>query len=218
MSGPASDRVLAAYLDAVVDALPARRGICAEIRAELADGLACAVAARIAGGAGPADAAAAAIGDFGPPGVVAAAFARQLLTESAHRVGLGLLFGGPLVGVLWVAAAPVGSGAGWATRIGAALAAAPGYPLLLVLAVSAAVLALAAGRRLGGARLEHLAAPAAQAAVMACVAGDVMLLGAVALAGVPEGLGLLAAAASLTRLSVAALAGRRVARLAAAGC
>ncbi|GAA2351559.1 hypothetical protein GCM10010170_041770 [Dactylosporangium salmoneum] len=157
-----------------------------------------------------------AIGESGPPGVVAAAFARQLLAESAHRVALGLLCVGPLVGMLWVGAAPVGSGAGWAGRVGAALAAVPAYPVLLAVAVPAAVLALAAGRRRAGSRVERLAAPAVQAAVLACVAGDVLLLGTVLVAGVPGGLALLAAAGSGLRLSAAALAGRQVARLAAA--
>ncbi|GLL03756.1 hypothetical protein [Dactylosporangium matsuzakiense] len=216
MSGPVAAHVVNDYLNAVVGALPAGRRTRLAIRTELADGLACAVESRISAGAEPARAAADAIAEFGPPRVVAAAFARQLLAEATYRIGLGLLCGGPVVGLLWVAATPVASGAGVADRVGAALSAVAAYPVLLAVAVSAAALALLAARRRSGGRLERLSVPAAQVAVAACAAGDLLLLAATVSAGMPAGWTSAAAVASVLRLSAAALAIRRVARLATA--
>ena len=50
-------------------------------------------------------AAAAAIGEFGDPRQVAAAFRPELAISQARRVALTLLATGPLIGLLWVAAA-----------------------------------------------------------------------------------------------------------------
>ncbi|MFG2045491.1 permease prefix domain 1-containing protein [Dactylosporangium sp. NPDC048998] len=111
MDPSVSDRI-DSYLDAVTVVLPAGRRARAAIRAELADGLACAVEARVGRGAAPGAAAAAALAEFGPPAVVARAFARELLAASTHRTGRGLLLGGPLVGLLWVLAMP-GAGRSW---------------------------------------------------------------------------------------------------------
>jgi hypothetical protein len=180
----------------------------------LADGLTCAVDVRLDRGATRPDAVAAAIAEFGPPAVVAAAFARELLIESARRAGLALLGGGPVVGVLWVLAAP-GTGLAWPQRILATLAAVPGYPLVLALVVPAAVVTVAAAGRLGP-RLRLPAVAAVQVAIIGCIAGDVLLLSTVLHAAPTGWAATAAAAASGVRLTAAALAWRRVARLRAA--
>ncbi|MEU7869940.1 hypothetical protein [Dactylosporangium sp. NPDC049140] len=219
MGQSAPDRI-AAYLDEVTGALPAGRRTRAAIRAELADGLACAVEARLTRSTAPAaptavaEATAAALAEFGAPAVVARAFAGELLIESAQRTGLGLLCGGPLAGLLWVLAAPV-TGSSWPDRVYAALTAVPAYPVVLALVVPAAAVSVAAGRRFGH-RLHRLGAVTAQFAVAGCVAGDVLLLAAVAGTG-PAGWATSAAAtASGLRLIAAAVAWRRLARLRAA--
>ncbi|WP_238005567.1 permease prefix domain 1-containing protein [Dactylosporangium sp. AC04546] len=213
MSPSAPDRI-EAYLDAVTRALPAGRRARAAIRAELADGLACAVDVRLARGAAPPDAVDGALAEFGPPAVVARAFARELLVESAHRTGLGLLCGGPLVGMLWVLAMS-GAGLAWPDRIHSTLAAVPAYLVVLALVVPAAVLAAAAGGRFEY-RLRLPGALAAQVAVAGCVAGDVLLLAAVLSVAAGGWAVWAAGAASGVRLIAAALAGRRVTRLRAA--
>jgi hypothetical protein len=213
MSPSAPDRI-DAYLDEVTSALPTGRLARAAIRAELADGLACAVDARLERGAGPVEATAAALAEFGPPAVVARAFAHELLIESGRRTGFGLLAGGPLVGALWVLATPA-AGPTWADHIAAALGAAPAYPLILALVVPAAALAVVAGGRFGR-RLHRTGAAAAQIAVGGCIAGDTLLLAA-GLHSAPAGWAALAAgSASSVRLIAATAAWRRAARLRAA--
>ncbi|MGI5239023.1 hypothetical protein [Dactylosporangium sp. CA-139066] len=207
-----ADEAIAAYVDAVTGALPAGRRTRAAIRAELADGLACAVEAAADRGEDPSAAAAAAIAESGPPAVVARAFARELLAESAHRIGLGLLLAGPLIGLLWVASAPSAPDSSWPSRIGAALTSAPMYPYLLVLLIPAALLACAAAGPLAT-RLERFAAPAVRVALWGCMLGDTHLLLTGLLthaAGWPL---LFASSASLARLATTAVAAYRFARL-----
>ncbi|GAA4262638.1 hypothetical protein [Dactylosporangium darangshiense] len=216
-TGPQTDPdgAIAAYLDAVTGALPAGRRTRAAIRAELADGLWCDVEARVECGADPLAAAAEAIAESGPPAVVARAFARELLAESAHRIGLGLLLAGPLIGLLWVASTPAAPGESWPARVGAALSAAPMYPYLLILLIPAALIACAAAGPLGP-RLDRFSAPAARFAVWGCMLGDAHLLATGLLthaAGWPL---LFAATASAARLTVTAAAAHRFGRLRAA--
>ncbi len=95
------------YLAAVGARLPGpareRAGIIAELRGGLLDAV---YAHRDAGLAAPgAAAAAAAIGEFGDPGRIAAAFGPGLALTQARRVALTLLVTGPLVGLLWGTAA-----------------------------------------------------------------------------------------------------------------
>jgi hypothetical protein len=199
--------VVVAYLDQLLEALPAGRRTRAAIRAELSDGLACAIDVRVERGEDAHAAAEAAVAEFGEPRALARTFARELAAESAHRIGLGLVLGGPLVGLLWVVASPAAPGADWLTRIVTTLSAMPVYPVLLALVVPAAAVAIVASRR-----SDRLGVGAAQFAALGCVAGDVSLLMAVS----GEKLVFLAAAASAARLTVVLLAGRRVARLRAA--
>jgi hypothetical protein len=97
--------VIESYLVEVSSLLPGpgrnRDGIIAELRAGLED------AADAHGRAGlplPA-AASAAVDEFGPPAEVAAAFRPELAASKARRVALALLTTGPLVGLMWAAAA-----------------------------------------------------------------------------------------------------------------
>jgi hypothetical protein len=128
------------------------------ILAELRGGLDEAVAVGQAAGLPPAQAANAAIAEFGDPATVAAAFTPELAATHARRVGLTLIATGPLVGGLWLGALAASSPAlqpavaagppwqwpivlagGWPAR--AALA-------LVVIAVLAAWLAVATTGRL----------------------------------------------------------------------
>jgi hypothetical protein len=103
--GPASAQPIESYLAQVAAALPGpartRAGIVAELRGGLLDA---ADAHRRAGLAPPADAQAA-IDEFGHPAQVAAAFRPGIAAGQARRVAITLLATGPLIGLLWVAAA-----------------------------------------------------------------------------------------------------------------
>jgi hypothetical protein len=74
-----------------------RAGILAELRGGLLDAV---DAHRDAGWS-----AAAAIEEFGDPGLIAAAFGPGLALGQARRVAVGLLVTGPVVGLLWATAA-----------------------------------------------------------------------------------------------------------------
>ena len=120
----------------------------AAILAELQDGLWAATAAQQAPRVSPAEAARAAVAEFGPPGTVAAGFGPELAAATGRRVGLGLLATGPLVGTSWllVAAATwpwAGREAPAAMGLVAEL-----VGLVLVVAVPAAVLSVAVSGRL----------------------------------------------------------------------
>jgi hypothetical protein len=99
------DRAIEAYLTEVGARMSgppyARRDILAELRSGLLDAI---DGHRVAGE--PADAAAeAAITEFGDPRQVADAFRPHLAMKHARRVALTLIITGPLVGLLWIAAA-----------------------------------------------------------------------------------------------------------------
>ncbi|MDG6108758.1 hypothetical protein Daura_30655 [Dactylosporangium aurantiacum] len=209
------DAVVTAYLDALTRRVPAGRRERAAIRAELRDGLECAVQARVERGVEPADAARQAVGEFGPPEVVAGAFVRELCATWAHRIAIGLLAGGPLVGVAWIAAAP-GPAGGWADRVASAVSATSVYPFVLAVAVPAAVLAVAGTGRLMYRLplLLRIAPPAAVLAAVLCLGGDVSLLIAAGLHGPARGtLTALAVAASVIRSGTVGAAGWRLVRL-----
>jgi hypothetical protein len=69
--------VVSDYLSRLGERLPGGRRARSLVLAEIADGLACAVDARVEDGQSPADAAHAAVGELGEPDQVAAAFARR---------------------------------------------------------------------------------------------------------------------------------------------
>jgi HAAS domain-containing protein len=104
-SGPAPGAVIEAYLSAVATGLtgPARgRG---QVIAELRSGLLDAADAHRRAGLAPAAAVQAAVAEFGSPGQIAAAFRPGLAAGQARRVAVVLLATGPLIGLLWAAAA-----------------------------------------------------------------------------------------------------------------
>ena len=220
LTGPDQDaaarRVIGTYLAELAGQLGGPSPARAEIVAELEDGLWAANAAHQARNLTPADAARAAVAEFGDPGTVAASFGPELAAATGRRVGLGLLATGPLVGTSWLLLAAATWT--WAGREPpAALGLVAGLVgLVLVVAVPAAVLAVAASGRLSrwmpaGAQV---AATAAALAASACVAGDLVLLTGMFAATVLAGgmvwpAGLLAAGASGVRLSLAGRAARR---------
>ncbi|HEY6593953.1 MAG TPA: hypothetical protein VI011_07560 [Asanoa sp.] len=198
-----------AYLDRLDAALPASARDRHEVVAEVGDGLACAVEAGIAADVAPAAAAAAAIAELGAADDLAAGYAAELAPRAAHRTGLALILSGPVVGSAWLAAGPAADLPG---RFTALLTAVPLYPLLLAVAVPAAVIGVV------GARLPMAAAWSSRAAVLAaaaCIVADVMLLAAALDAPADHDRVWLAVAASVsgTRLVSAGVAMRRVARL-----
>jgi hypothetical protein len=79
----------------------ARAGIVAELRSGLLD----AADAHRSAGLPPAQAARAAIREFGDPDRVADGFRAEIAAGQARRVSLALLVTGPLVGLLWIATA-----------------------------------------------------------------------------------------------------------------
>ena len=106
------------YLTEVTTRLPGsarvRSGIVAELRAGLLD----ATDAHRSAGLAPAEAAAAAVREFGEPGLVADGFRAEIAAGLARRVSIAVLVTGPLVGLLWIATAAashLGSRLEWAS-------------------------------------------------------------------------------------------------------
>jgi hypothetical protein len=102
---PAAGPAIEGYLAEVTARLPgpprARAGIVAELRSGLLD----AADAHRSAGVPPAEAALAAVREFGDPAEVAAGFGAELAASQARRVAVTLLATGPLVGLLWIATA-----------------------------------------------------------------------------------------------------------------
>ncbi|MEV0267957.1 permease prefix domain 1-containing protein [Hamadaea sp. NPDC050747] len=177
---------------------------------EIADGLACAIETRTAGG-GPVDEAAqAAVAEFGDPRQLAAGLLRQVAAMRARRIGAGLVITGPLVGAAWVTAyaAPGGIPASVSALVSA-------VPLLIValgVAVPCALLAYAAGDRRFAALLGRAGAPAGLVATVACCCADLLLLTHATAVG-QGGLVLVAACVSAVRLALTATLGLRLARV-----
>jgi hypothetical protein len=219
LTGPGQDaarRVIDAYLADLSSRLAGAAAARAAIVAELEDGLWTATVAHQARDLAPADAARAAVAEFGDPGSVAAGFGAELAAVTGRRVGLTLVATGPLVGSSWLLL--VAATWGWTGRPPpAALGLVAGLVgLVLLVAVPAAVLSVAVPGRLSRwlPASPQAAATAAAVAAGACVAGDLVLLAALLAAtafagGVAWPAGLLAAGASSLRLSLAGRAARR---------
>jgi hypothetical protein len=221
---PAHPTTVEAYLATVMDRLAgptrARAGIVAELRSGLLD----ATDAHRSAGLPPARAALAAISEFGDAGQVADGFRGELAARTARRVSMSLVAAGPLVGLLWLAAALV-------SHLGMRLAPPWRWPdlspalslgshLVVVVIVAAAWAALAAVAATG--RLTRwLPARPRRAPTAAMLAGlgaagtDLVMLSLLAgqLAIAPGTLAPLpvaaAAAASLARLGLATRAAHR---------
>jgi hypothetical protein len=209
------------YLATFAACLPATRRAKTRIVAEISDGLVSTVDSLVAGGSTAADAARAAVTEFGDPRWLAAEFAAQLTPLSAHRTGVALLVTGPAVGLMWASAygATLGD---WTAKINAVLARIALFPLVLAIVIPAAVLA-AGGTGVLARRLAIPPGWAGTAAILAgcgCVIADASLVVttvAAARPGTASG-GLLAVAVGVStiRACLAGLATRRIVRLRAA--
>ena len=220
LTGPNQDaaarRVVGTYLAELAGQLGGPSPARAAIVAELGDGLWAATAAHQARNLTPADAARAAVAEFGAPGTVAAGFGAELAAATGRRVGLGLLTTGPLVGSSWLLlAAATWRWTGQTPPAALGLVAAL-IGLILMVAVPAAVLSVAVSGGLS--RWLPVGPPAAASAAAvgagACVVGDLCLLAGllaslVLAGGVPWPAAVLAAGASSLRLSLAGRAARR---------
>jgi HAAS len=217
-------RVLDDYLARLAARLPGPARARQAILDELRDGLVEATHTRLTGGASPAQAAAAAVTEFGDPTTIAAAFTPELAARRARRIALALIGTGPLVGGLWLGAV--------AASGQAAIAAAPvwqwpvvqagGWPARLLLAVvGAAVLAAWVTVAATGRLTRWLPAPPGLPAITAAAAAsgaslfDLSLLLVLATralptpAAAPWPLVAVAATTSLVRCALASRAARR---------
>ncbi len=100
-AGPAAESYLAEVTARLPGPARAQAGIVAELRSGLLD----AADAHRSAGLPPAQAARAAIREFGDPALVAAGFRTEIAARQARRVAVALLVTGPLVGLLWIATA-----------------------------------------------------------------------------------------------------------------
>ena len=100
-AGPAAESYLAKVTALLPGPARAQAGIVAELRSGLLD----AADAHRSAGLPPAQAARAAIREFGDPALVAAGFRAEIAASQARRVAVALLATGPLVGLLWIATA-----------------------------------------------------------------------------------------------------------------
>jgi hypothetical protein len=221
---PGGEPAVESYLAAIAARLPGPARSCAEIVAELRAGLLDAADAHQSAGLPPAQAARAAIREFGGPEQVADGFRAELAARQARRLSAGLVAGGPLVGLAWIAAA-------LASHLGMHLAPPwhwPDLPPLLSLGIRLVVVVVAAaawaallGIAATGRLTRWLPARPRHGPTVAMIAGfgaagaDLVLLSLVAglLALAPGKLAplpiALAAAASLARLTLAARAAHR---------
>lgn len=219
---PLAQPVVAGYLREFAAALPGSRRARQAIVTEIADGL----IEQITNTTGPDPAAAAesAVHAFGSPRNLATQFARELTGKTAHRTGFALISSGPLIGALWLLALTSGPSSDVTVtlpkRITGLFAALPLIPLLLMIIIPAALVAVAGAGRVsrflpvttGAAGLAGLVAGAG------CVVADgTLIVHAVMTAGVWSPLLILAVTISTARLSLAAAAARRCAQLRAAG-
>jgi hypothetical protein len=209
-----------AYLAAVAAQLTGPAPARAAITEELRDGLLETLAAHRARGRSPQESTEAAIAEFGDPATVAAAFGPELAAVQARRVAKGLLATGPLVGLVWLAAAAVNGLPPWRHQLPGLWLALPLVGLALLVACPALGVTIAStgrlARRLGWlGRRATLPPTAAAVAALAAVAADLTLLAVIAgqaltISGpdvwAPVAV---AAGASLTRVTLAGRATRR---------
>jgi hypothetical protein len=208
----AAEPRLAAYLTEVAAGLHGPRRRRARILAELHDGLDQAVADHARDGLALEQAADAALGGFGTPAEVAAAFAGELAVAYARRTLAWFVVTGPLVGIWWLLLLQPHP---WRTGPAALLAAIPVLPLIGV-AVATAVGTFATTGRLirwlpEATPRRALSATIAVAAL--AVTADTALIAIYAWSAAPAGLlGGVAVAASLTRMTCSTVAVRHALR------
>jgi hypothetical protein len=201
-TGTDADAHLDAYLADLALRLSGPRRRRAAILAELGDGLHHATDDHISAGLTPAQAAAAAINQFGDPQAVADAFAGELATAYARRTIACYVATGPLVGIWWLLL--LLQPHPWRTGLVALVAAIPVLPVIaLVIATAAGTLATT-GRLMrwlpeAGPR-RALAATTTIATL--CVICDATMITMFTVSGGPAGpLAVAAVAASLTRIA-----------------
>jgi hypothetical protein len=231
MTGPGlRQTAIESYLAEVAARLPGPARTYAEIVAELRCGLLDAADAHRSAGQ-PADRAdLAAITEFGDPGQVADGFRAEIAARQARRVSIALLTTGPLVGVAWIAAALASHLARPSPWPALSPALSAGIDLAAVV-IAAEVWAVLLGIAATGRLTRWLPARPRRAPTAAMIAGfgaaaaDLVMLSLLTsqLATAPGRLSplpvALAAAASLTRLTLATRAAHRslVIRAALAG-
>ena len=218
----AAQPLVTGYLRELSAALPVSRGDREAILTEIADGL----IEQITNTSGPDPAAAAdtAVHTFGNPRDLAARFARELTGKTAHRTGFALVGSGPLIGTLWLLALTNGQPnaitVALPERIARMLTELPLIPVLLLIIVPAALLAVAGAGR-ASRILPVTTGTAGLAGLVAgtgCVIADVTLIGHAVMTALAWSPLLIAAVTiSTARLSLAAAAARRCAQLRAAG-
>ncbi len=176
-SFPRADGGLNAYLELIDLLLVGPRSWRVDVLAELRDGLERAAEGHRAAGLSDEQAPQAAIEDFGSPVVVAASFVGEGAATQARGVARRLLFSGPVVAGVWLAAFLVTQPAALFGLVGP-MRVLPGIGVVLAVAVPAALLAAtAAGRNVlrFGSR-PRLATTAAAMAAGACALGDAVML------------------------------------------
>jgi hypothetical protein len=218
---PTSRDPVADYLATVSAQLPGPIAARATVTDELRDGLLEALEAYQGRGCSLQEATAATIAEFGDPCMVAAGFGPELAAVQARRAALGLLATGPLVGLSWIAAVAVNVLPPWRHPLTGPWLAIPLVGLALAVACPALGLTVAAtgrlGRRLGKGIAHRSALPPTAAAVagLAAVLADLTLLAILgsqtlatsgSLVWAPI---IVAAGASLTRITLAGRAARR---------
>lgn len=214
---PPARPMVTEYLQDLASALPASHSTVAAILTEMADGLIQQITDTP--GVDPAMAARTAIHTFGSPQYLATQFARELTGKAAHHTGLGLVVSGPVVGTAWLLALtnrPSNATHTLPERITELFTAVPVLPLLLLIAIPAALVAITGAGRFA----RHLpvttgtAGLAGFVAGIVCVIADLTLIGHVLVSGGEWSLLLIAVVAiSMTRLVLAAAAARRCALL-----
>jgi hypothetical protein len=163
------------YLAELAGRLRGPRAVRLRVLAEVRDGLAGTVEARLADGVPPHAAATAAIREFGDPETIAGSFAEELATASARRTIAIFILTGPLVGIWWLLLLDP---APWRNGIVAAVVAIPAIPLIALAIATAAGTYATTGRLMrwlpeaSGTR----ALNAAIAIAVLCLAGDITVL------------------------------------------
>ena len=219
---PTTRPVVAAYLRELAAALPGSRRTRTAILTEIADGLIEQISDTT--GPDPAAAVATAIHAFGDPRNLAGQFCHELTGKTAHRTGFALVGSGPLIGTLWLLALTNGQPnaitVALPERIARMLTELPLIPVLLLIIVPAALLAVAGAGR-ASRILPVTTGTAGLAGLVAgtgCVIADVTLIGHAVMTALAWSPLLIAAVTiSTARLSLAAAAARRCAQLRAAG-
>jgi len=213
-----------AYLRAVAGSMPGPRLARSDILAELRSGLLDAIGTRSAAGLTADAATEAAIAEFGDPRQVADAFRPHLAMTQARRTALALAATGPLVGMLWAAAAlashiTLRHAPPWQWQ-GAPPLSPAGFPVIaaaILIVIASTLATIAATGRLTRwfPACPRVAAATAAIAGFGAVATDLSMLALLAsqLASAPGTLDALpvaaAAAASLTRLTLSRQAAAR---------